>query len=273
MTSPRPITLVLGAGGTRGAAHAGVLRRLRAEGIPVDTIVGCSVGAIVAGMYAGVGLEPDEMIHEARRLGPATLLHFALSRWRLPYVSAAASRRSAGILAHLERLKLASFESLHHGVRRLGILAFDLSRWGEVLILGGPGAAPEIPLHAAVKGSAAILGLFPPMRTVRSGGRSLLVDAGLLTAVPIERAFAPPVAARRVLAVDLGLRTCLRQARRSYWEGLREACGDRLLVVRPAVGGTGTIVPGPGDVDQLVRAGEEALDGATLDILRSWASC
>jgi NTE family protein len=270
MTPPGAITLVLGAGGTRGVAHAGVLRRLRAERIPIDTIVGCSVGAIVAGLYAGVGMEPDEMVHEARRLGPAALLHFAVSRWRLPFVSGAALRRSAGIPEHLERLKRASFGSLHHGVRRLGILAFDLSRWGETLILGGPGAPSEVPLHAAVKGSAAIPGLFPPLRTMWRGRRCLLVDAGLLSAVPIERAFAPPVAARRVIAVDLGLRSCLRQARRSYWDGLHEACGDHLVVLRPAVRGTGTIVPRGGDVDRLARAGEVSLDGAALDAIRAW---
>jgi len=44
----RPRTcLVLGGGGARGAAHIGVLRVLERERVPVDCIVGTSMGAIV----------------------------------------------------------------------------------------------------------------------------------------------------------------------------------------------------------------------------------
>jgi len=264
------IVLVLGAGGTRGPAHAGVLRRLRAEGIPLEVIVGCSVGAIVAAMYAAVGMEPDEMIDAARSIGPASLLGFALSRWRIPVVSAAALSRAAGIPGHLERLDRASFQTLCHGVRRLGILVYDLTRRLELLAYGGPGLGSALSLGAAVKASAAIPVLFPPLRARLNGRPRLLVDPGLLTAVPVERAFAPPVAARRVIAVDLGLRLCLRQARRSYWAHLEDVCGDRLVVLRPDVRGTGTVVPRRGDVDRLVSAGEEACSGDALTTIRRW---
>ena len=55
----RPIVgLALGGGGTRGAAHVGVLRVLEEEGIPIDCIAGTSMGAIVGGLYsAGVPLD------------------------------------------------------------------------------------------------------------------------------------------------------------------------------------------------------------------------
>ncbi len=266
------IVLVLGAGGARGVAHAGVLRRLRAERIPIDTILGCSVGAIVAAMYAAVGMAPEEMIGAARRIGPATLLSFALSRWRLPLISRQALRRSGEIPAHLDRLQRASFARLHHGVARLGILVFDLRRRCEVLVHGGPGLAEPAPLHVAVKASAAIPFLFPPVPAPLDGTRRLLVDAGWHTAVPVEYAFAPPIGARRVIAVDLGLRVCLRQGRRSYWDHLKEACGDRLVVLQPRVRGYGTIVARRGDAEALAAAGEEALDrdesGRTI---RAWA--
>lgn len=52
-TPPRPKTcLVLGGGGARGAAHIGLLKVLEREHVPVDCIVGTSMGAIVGGLYA-----------------------------------------------------------------------------------------------------------------------------------------------------------------------------------------------------------------------------
>ncbi len=61
---PRPkIALALGGGGTRGAAHIGVLRVLEKEGIHVDMITGTSIGAIIGGLYCA-GLSVDEI--EAR---------------------------------------------------------------------------------------------------------------------------------------------------------------------------------------------------------------
>ena len=58
---PRPrIGLVLGGGGAKGAAHVGVLDVLDELRIPVDCIVGTSMGALVGGTYAS-GLSADEL--------------------------------------------------------------------------------------------------------------------------------------------------------------------------------------------------------------------
>jgi NTE family protein len=54
------IGLALGGGGARGLAHIGVLMVLEKEGIPVDLIVGTSIGALVGGAYAS-GISPDEL--------------------------------------------------------------------------------------------------------------------------------------------------------------------------------------------------------------------
>jgi NTE family protein len=64
-TTPTPnrrpkIGLALGGGGTRGAAHIGVLRVLVKEGIPFDMIVGTSMGSVVGGLYCA-GLTVDEI--------------------------------------------------------------------------------------------------------------------------------------------------------------------------------------------------------------------
>jgi len=268
---PSEIALVLGAGGARGVAHAAVLRSLRAAGVPIDVIVGCSVGAIVAAMHAAVGMDPDEMIAASRRLHPQALFAFALSRWRVPWISRAASARAGAIPEYLERLDRSSFAALHHGVRRLGILTFDLRSLEELFVVGGPDHPAAIGLAAAVRASAAIPVLFPPL-VARDGGRTrLLSDAGWYTAVPIERAFAPPLRARRVVAVDLSLRVCLRQARGSYWRDLEAACGDRLVVLRPEVRGLGTMISWPGDPDRLIEAAEASVDRA-LPTIRSWGA-
>jgi predicted acylesterase/phospholipase RssA len=54
------IGLALGGGGARGLAHIGVLRVLEKEEIPIDLIVGTSIGALVGGAYAG-GFSPEEL--------------------------------------------------------------------------------------------------------------------------------------------------------------------------------------------------------------------
>jgi NTE family protein len=46
------VGLALGGGAARGLAHIGVLKVLEKNRIPVDLIVGTSVGALVGGVYA-----------------------------------------------------------------------------------------------------------------------------------------------------------------------------------------------------------------------------
>ncbi len=58
---PRPrVGLVLGGGGAKGAAHIGVLGVLDELRIPVDCIIGTSMGALVGGTYAS-GMSADEL--------------------------------------------------------------------------------------------------------------------------------------------------------------------------------------------------------------------
>lgn len=48
----KQIGLVLGGGGGRGISHIGMLQALEEEGVPIDAIGGCSIGAFVGGLYA-----------------------------------------------------------------------------------------------------------------------------------------------------------------------------------------------------------------------------
>jgi NTE family protein len=62
--STRPkVALALGAGGARGIAHVGVLKVLQRESIPVDLVVGTSIGALVGAAYA---VNPDPFALERR---------------------------------------------------------------------------------------------------------------------------------------------------------------------------------------------------------------
>lgn len=59
--SKRPkIGLVLSGGGARGFAHIGVLKILEENNVPIDYIVGTSMGSIIGGLYA-IGLTPEEI--------------------------------------------------------------------------------------------------------------------------------------------------------------------------------------------------------------------
>src|SRR6478672_3488135 len=59
------IGLVLSGGGARGVAHVGVLKVLNEMRIPVDYVVGTSMGSIVAGAYSS-GMSAEEMERRIR---------------------------------------------------------------------------------------------------------------------------------------------------------------------------------------------------------------
>lgn len=55
------VVLVLSGGGARGAAHIGVIKKLEEYHVPVDMVVGTSMGSIVGGLYAsGWGIDEIE---------------------------------------------------------------------------------------------------------------------------------------------------------------------------------------------------------------------
>ena len=50
--APKNVHLVLGSGGARGIAHIGVIDYLVEHGYTISSIAGCSMGAVIGGMYA-----------------------------------------------------------------------------------------------------------------------------------------------------------------------------------------------------------------------------
>ena len=96
--------------------------------IPVEVMVGVSAGAIISAYYAGVGLSVNEMIDLAPVFrGRHILMHGLTLRAHAsiqPFL-----RRFCGIIP--QRLRAAEVgrrfkTSLHHGVRRLGIVCHDI---------------------------------------------------------------------------------------------------------------------------------------------------
>lgn len=56
----KTVSLVLGSGGARGLAHIGVIHWLEENGFKIESISGCSIGAIVGGVYAAGKLDDFE---------------------------------------------------------------------------------------------------------------------------------------------------------------------------------------------------------------------
>jgi NTE family protein len=194
------IGLVLSAGGLRGAAHAGVLRALVRHGVPVHAIVGVSAGAVVAAYYAGVGLELDEMIADADALRGRHLWAHSLGVHGGPWI-AAHLQSWCGVIPHrLQQLRAADFDRLHHGVKRLGIVCHDLVAGRPRSF--GTGCDSGVTLREAVRASASIPALFPPV-SVSSHGKTLrLTDGGLSDPVPVAFARQPEMGATHVIVSD-----------------------------------------------------------------------
>ena len=59
-SSRKTVALVLGGGGAKGAAEVGVLKYIERSGVPIDMVVGTSIGSVVGGLYCA-GYRADEM--------------------------------------------------------------------------------------------------------------------------------------------------------------------------------------------------------------------
>ncbi|MFR1242446.1 MAG: patatin-like phospholipase family protein, partial [Butyricimonas faecihominis] len=78
------VGVVLSGGGAKGVAHIGVLKVLEKAGIPVDVIVGTSMGSIVGGLYA-IGYSADQLDSLVRVQDWMFLLSDKVNRYDLPF--------------------------------------------------------------------------------------------------------------------------------------------------------------------------------------------
>ena len=73
------VALVLSGGGAKGAAHISVIRYLEREGIPIDLVLGTSIGGLVGGLYS-CGYDGEELEAIIRGLDWDNLLYDSHSR-------------------------------------------------------------------------------------------------------------------------------------------------------------------------------------------------
>lgn len=165
----KKLCLVLGAGGARGIAHVGFLQALDEQGIKPDSIVGCSMGAVVGACYSA-GYSPKEMRDIAEHLklkhifDPSPAMFFKKSLLS----SSKMRKKLEEILGEItfEQLKI-PFECV----------AVDMHR-GKIVTLNSGKVAD------AVRASSSIPMIFRPV--IKDDQE--LVDGGVLCRLPIENA-------------------------------------------------------------------------------------
>ena len=162
-----PVGLALSGGAVRAFAHLGVLRALRAAGIPVDVIVATSAGAVVGAQLA-MGLDPDRIIeHDRQAFG-------ALGRMLLdlvpPFTSLFGGTRFNAVLDDL--FGDVCFEDLW---LQFACTTTDLTA-----------AQPRLHRHGRlrpfIRASCSLPMLFPPV--IHEG--HLLADGGIVNNLPVD---------------------------------------------------------------------------------------
>ncbi len=174
------IGLALGGGFARGIAHAGVLKVLEQNHIPIHCIAGVSAGAIVAAAYAS-GATPVEIA------AAGCAMRFTdVGRWRFGRLGLVGSERMQRFLQKL--LKVYRFEEM---CIPLGVLATDLCT-GESVTFSGSG-----PVFDPIRASCSYPGLFQPVRWQDR----LLVDGAMSMEIPA--ALARQLGATHIISVHL----------------------------------------------------------------------
>ncbi|WP_310567036.1 patatin-like phospholipase family protein [Hydrogenophaga sp.] len=208
------VGLVLSGGGARGLTHVGVLKVLEEAQVPVDLIVGTSMGAIIGGLYAsGMSAaelerevlaiewgnvferrEPRQQLSQRRKeedfeLSPVMELGFRDGEFRLP--TGAVSTRGLEVLLRrytLPTRHLATFDGLPTPFRAV---ATDMETGQPVVLDHGD-------LAAALRASMSVPGVFSPLEV---DGR-ILGDGGLVDNLPV--AVARRMGAELIIAINIG---------------------------------------------------------------------
>ncbi|MFN7122693.1 MAG: patatin-like phospholipase family protein, partial [Hydrogenophaga sp.] len=213
--SERPrVALVLSGGGARGFAHVGVLKALEAAQVPVDMIVGTSMGAIIGGLYASGmkadelereilavdwgGLfnsrEPRQLLSQRRKeedfeLSPVLQLGFRNGEFLLP--TGAVSSRSLEVLLRRYTLSTRHLESFDQLPTPFRAVATDMETGLAVVMDRGD-------LAAALRASMSVPGVFSPLAI----NDRILGDGGLVNNLPVDVARA--MGAEVIIAVNIG---------------------------------------------------------------------
>ncbi|OUN00716.1 MAG: hypothetical protein BAA04_08720 [Firmicutes bacterium ZCTH02-B6] len=180
------VAVVLGGGSARGLSHIGLLRALAEYGIPVDMLVGTSMGSLVAGLYAA-GLSVDNLTYLITTVDLGLLFEPLLPMRRGGLVGAERFERFIDLLtgnATFEQLPIPFYAVVTH-----------LESGREVVWNKGR-------ISRAMRASMAIPGTFQPVEL----DGEYYVDGGVAAMVPVQAA--RRLGADVVIAVDVrGQRT------------------------------------------------------------------
>jgi NTE family protein len=184
------VILVLGGGGARGFAHVGVLKALREANIPIDMVVGTSMGALVGSLYcSGVKIEDIENIAEDIKWNDISNLNVT------------------SLITMLTSEKLLSTKKMEEYIARMigdkcffqldipfVCVATDIKTGEKIIFKEGP-VAP------AARASATIPGIFAPV----SYRQRFLVDGGLVENIPVSVAklFEPDIIITVAVSADI----------------------------------------------------------------------
>lgn len=162
----RNVRLVLGSGGARGMAHIGVIEELEREGFSVREVVGCSMGAVVGGIYcSGYLNEYKHWLIKLTKMDVFRLLDFTFS--------------AQGFVKGERVFKAIADFIGDHQIETFSIpftaVATDVLSNKEVLFNSGS-------LFAALRASIAIPTVFTPV----ADGKRQLVDGGVLSPLPLH---------------------------------------------------------------------------------------
>src|SRR5690554_973749 len=162
----KKVHLVLGSGGARGIAHIAVIENLLADGYEIISVVGCSMGAVVGGLYCTGHLSVyRDWLLTLNRSHIFSLLDFTLSN-----VGFVKGDRILGRMHEITGDQL---------IEELKIpfvaVATDVVKGEEVYFDEGD-------LYHAMRASISIPGFFTPV--TQEG--SVLVDGGVLNPLPLN---------------------------------------------------------------------------------------
>jgi NTE family protein len=178
----KTIGLALGGGSARGLAHIGVISVLEKYNIPIDLISGCSMGAIIGGIYAS-GCEIEYLSKFIQAVDEKKLFDYTIpSRG---YVK-------GNKIQQLIRLLTRDY-SFGQTKIPFACIAVDVEAGKLVTFKKGP-------LHEAIRASISIPGVFIPHEI----GEKVYVDGGVLDRIAIDAA--REIGADFVIASDVGYR-------------------------------------------------------------------
>ncbi|MCK4462962.1 MAG: patatin-like phospholipase family protein [Candidatus Omnitrophica bacterium] len=176
----RKVALALGGGSARGFANIGVLKVLERHKVPIDTLIGSSIGGLI-GASRSLGMSLEEMEEAALKFTWQDITDVTM-----PKLAIMKGEKLAKTVERFTDHKTFSDCSIP-----LAITATDIENGDEILFTSGN-------MQKIIQASCSWPGFFPP---VEVDGK-FLSDGGVRNSVPVK--WAKKLGATFTIAVKLG---------------------------------------------------------------------